>query len=226
MCGVRALPAALPDVRDHRAGHGVTKGSDRSHAGGAGRGSAGHARGVAVDGDLRAVPGLRDRLSQRCALRSPHGGHPGRAGRRGTHYAVVAASGVETAAPSSPAAGRLHAAGDRRPAETAPGPATGTTGTTAPAPGTPPRLGIRRVALHRLRHGRLAAPHPSRRPAGARSRRSGCDAHRRRNTLLRRAARPRRLGAPKPPTSPVASSPASPATTGPCSWTPPVAGRR
>ena len=92
------------------------------------------------------------------------------AGRRDRLSAVVAAGRLRRPRPP-PAAGRAHLGRRRRPAGPAGAPPADRAAGPAPPPGAPAAAAAerhRRVAFHRLRHGRLAAPGPRRHQGGHR----------------------------------------------------------
>ena len=193
---LRAVPAALPDVPGDGRGGAVATRPHRSDARRAVGGRAGHRRLRRVHGDLRAVPRLRAGVPERRAVRQPDGGDPRRRspaqhritpwwqrlGFRalGHHRLLLVGSTAARASRSElhlvPAAPRALAgcrcAGRRRCGRPA-----------------------RRVAVHRLRHGRVAARRPPRDRRGARRGRRHVRRCRAAAALLRRAARPRRAGA-------------------------------
>ena len=111
------------------------------------------------------MPWVRDGLPLGGAVRPADGGHPDHAGRHGAHDAVVAADRPADPRPPWAAPRRIEGAGRGAagpPRAPAPGPASPPAATAGAAP-----VGQRRVVVHRLRHGRLAALGPRRRPAGA-----------------------------------------------------------
>ena len=166
---LRAVPAALPDVpRDRRRGV-VAARPDLGDARRPLRRRRGHRRLRALHGDVRAVPRLRAGVPQRRAVRPADGGHPRHAGCAAAHDAVVAAARVPRARPPSAAAGRLDVA-RRRPTV-----ATGAEADGAAEAGAAPRPAPdadrrRRVAVHRLRHGCMAARDAPQHRQGARRR--------------------------------------------------------
>ena len=207
---LRPVPAALPHLPGDGGGGGVATGPHRSHARRAVAGRRGRPRVRVVHGRVRAVPRVRDGMPLGRAVRPADGGHPDHAGRHGAHDAVVAADRPADPRPPWPAPGRLEGAGRG---------AAGPPRAPAPRPASPPAaaagaasVGHRRVVVHRLRDGRLAALGPRRRAARAprrRGRASPCRAG------ARRAAVPSTStpGSPTPqPAWPSGSWPPCPAT--------------
>ena len=162
---VRAVPAALPDVPGHRRGVGVAARSHRADAPGAVVGRARRRRVRGLHGRVRAVPRLRDRVPRRRAVRPAHGRRHGT--RWSTHGRATSRGGGEPATARS-ADHALVLAGS-----TALGVAQRAVCCSAPvAASRAPRRSLpvrrpgaardrhRRVAVHRLRHGRMAARCP------------------------------------------------------------------
>ena len=203
---VRALPAALPDLPRHRPRGRVAARAHRRDARGRARRRADRRRVPAHDGDVRAVPRLRGRVPVGGAVRPPDGGH--RASRcahaatapRGAVAARRRVARVRRRAAASLAAARAHVAALAR---AAPAPRAATVRLAAALAAVAARRRstgagpTRRVPVHRVRHGRVAARRPPRRAHrdARRGRAPGSPGTRRR--LLRRAARPRRAGAPR-----------------------------
>ena len=194
---MRAVPAALPDLSGVRRGGPVAAWPDRRHSNRGRRGTARrHLR--PAHADVCAVPGLRDGLPGVGPLRTADGGSPRRAG---AHFGAALAAGRLPPAgippgPDRPDHGRRP--GPARPPHSAPtGPAAVVAvfaATSSAADGDRRR----RLVVHRVRDGRLAAPHPS-------------GGHRRARCVRRRRGPTR---APAPPAA------------GPCTCTPACGPRR
>ncbi|CAA9262462.1 MAG: Glycolate dehydrogenase, iron-sulfur subunit GlcF, partial [uncultured Acidimicrobiales bacterium] len=195
--GVRALPAPLPDVPRHGGRDALAAGPHRRHAGRPLGGDAGRRDVRAGDGRVRPVPRLRAGVPLRRAVRPPDGGSAGHAGRRDRVPASLAPGGLPHARPPPPAGPGVPRP-RRRPA-TAPDPPAPRPPRAAVAVGPPTGERVGRVALHRLRDGRLAARRAPCRAAGG-----GGHGHRggpagQGERLLRRTARPRRPARRRPP---------------------------
>ena len=179
--GLRAVPAALPDVPRHGRGGAVAARADRRDARRAVARRADRRRVRALHGDLRAVPRLRAGVPERRAVRPPDGGHPRRARPSGT---ASRRGGSGRRSPCSAATGRCSPGRRCWPSPSGCASCRGGPG----SPALPLRRGPavapdrrRRVAVHRLRDGRLDARHPPR--DGARcstppARRSPCPTRR------------------------------------------------
>ena len=187
--GLRAVPAALPDVPGHGRGGALTARTHRRDARRAVARGRSRRRVRALHGDVRAVPWLRAGVPERGSLRPPHGGHPHRLGRRASHRTAVASSGLRRARPPPHTARRILDPG-RGPAVAA-GAAAGRA-RSCPAASRSGRApdGRGRVAVHRLRDGRLDARHASLDSAADRARRRDVRRPRRIRCVLWGVARP------------------------------------
>ena len=200
MRGVRAVPAALPDLPGDGRGVGVAARADRGDACRPLRRSPARRRLHPLHGPVRAVPRLRGGLPVVGAVRPPDGRrarHP----RQGDALpAVVAAGGLPPPRPPPPPPGGVDRARGR-PARRSRAPPAGSA---APAAAAPPLHAHRhrRLAVHRLRDGRLDAararvgdtgPHRGRRRGGAAGFGRGLL---RRAACARRAARRRACAGP------------------------------
>ena len=195
---VRAVPAALPDVPRDRARDRVAARAHRGDARGRATRRAHRRRLPPRDGRVRAVPRLRSGVPVGRAVRSPHGGHP-RRGAPATPPAAAAPPGrvdrVPRRAALSRRARRAHVAAARRAAAASRAAPVRHPAHHTPRPAAarrPGRRRPRRVALHRLRHGRVAARHPPRPPRASCAPPAHASRDRRGRRLLRRAARARR----------------------------------
>ena len=152
----------------------------------------------AHDGDLRAVPRLRGRVPVGRAVRSPHGGRARVAGTLQDGATRSSASrrrvaGLRRRVAAALVVARAHVADVARAAPAARAetvrPATALVALVAR---TPQRCrAARRVSLHRVRHGRVAARRPPCRAHGDERGRRASRARRTRRRLLRRAPRAR-----------------------------------
>ena len=166
---LRAVPAALPHVPGHRRRGAVAAWSHRRDAGGAAGGRAGRPT-TSSSSWRRACSAAAASRRARAACRSGTCMEATRAtlGRAAPHHAVVAAPGVPGARPPPAAARRVVGAGG--------GPASciwcrsGWVSAALPVRRPPPLRGYRqrRVAVHRLRDGRVAARRAPRHRDGAR----------------------------------------------------------
>ena len=160
---VRPVPAALPDVPRHRPRDRVSPWPDRGDARGRPARRRDRRHVLARDGRVRPVPRLRSRVPFRRAVRPSDGGHPRRAPHAAPHPKRAARARmvrVQAPAPVALAAARGNV-GPRRRAEVAPRPAPIRSPAHLDPQPAPARRRRRRspgrVALHRMRHGRVDA---------------------------------------------------------------------
>lgn len=168
---LRAVSATLPDVSRHGGGGAVSAWAHRGDEGRACRRRTRVHRVRSVHGNLRAVSRLRTGVPLRSSLWSVAGGSPYHARPPTPHHTTLATSRIQgTRAPSSAACG-IDAAGIGATTATR----TAVAGDTALAVAAPRHTGIhrrRRVVVHRLCDGRLAAADASQHCPGA-----GSDRH-------------------------------------------------
>ncbi len=189
MCELWSVLAALPDFPCHRRGGSLASRANRRHACRSFRRRRGQQRLRALHGDLCAVPRVRARLSERCAVRAVDGGHPRHVGQSESHDSLVATPRLPRARPPSFAAGRLHLARNR--SASPPGAkAAGLAGVGLAARCAARGNRRRGVAVHRLRDGCVATRHASQHRQGLDRRGCHVSSTGGRRRVLRSAAHP------------------------------------